>query len=105
MDNLVHLMLNHKLHSNPSQVVFDSSHAGDAWFAVVVVLMVVAVVVVAAVATVVVLAEDEAGRVAVGRRRRRRGGSLCRVSTVMDLRRFTCLKLQIALPIRVIPHS
>ena len=69
---------NFKLHSNPSQVVFDSSHAGDARFAVVVVLVVVAVVIVAAVATVVVLAEDEAGRVAVGRRRRRRGGSLCR---------------------------
>ena len=69
------------MHSIPSQVVFDSSHAGDSRAAVpvVVVSVVVSVVIVAA---VVVLAKDEAGGVAVGGRRRGRGGPLCKRTSI-----------------------
>ena len=65
------------LHSIPSQVVFDSSHAGHSRV-IVVVMLVVVVVSVVIVAAVVVLAKDEAGGVAVRGRRRSSRGPLCK---------------------------
>ena len=73
------------LHSIPSQVVFDSSHAGHSRVIVVVMLVVVSEVIVAPVAAVVVLAKDEAGGVAVSGRRRGKRRSLCKRTSISSV--------------------